>query len=460
MDSCGIVRGMRTQPRAIRDQRRRRGLGALLGTAAAGCAAALLLLSPGPEGAACAQEAPAGTPLPPSSTTAFFKKPKIAEKAEKIYKKITATGFYPTIRGLAADTGIGPGLTFWKAHPFGGPVGILGTVGWNPRVFLVEARLGRVPSRPGKIPDRRFSLEVLTTDPLEGGNYRWFLFFEARRVDILDNRLYFKPGPGGTIEPAQISSATRFLEDSPEATTVHFDVEDDDTDLVGGYHFRRGVAVSARVGYVTTETAFDPKDAETPGLPPVPGVNDTTDFARLQLDFVFDRRDVRNRAHRGILLHGTWWRMDQRGGTLYGFDRFRLDARAFLSTKSRRHTAAFRFVGTQDEAAPGKVVPFYFQQTLGGNHTLRSYPIFRFRGTRSWAVSAEYRLGLLRFLELAAFYDGGEISGGVEALGSQGYRESVGASARWVSKKDVIFRAFGAYGSEGWRFGAAGSFPF
>jgi outer membrane protein assembly factor BamA len=108
----------------------------------------------------------------------------------------------------------------------------------------------------------------------------------------------------------------------------------------------------------------------------------------------------------------------------------------------------------------GRVVPFYYQQTLGGNHTLRSYPIFRFRGTRRLAVSAEYRFGLLRFLELAAFYDGGDISGAIEALGSQGYRDSVGASVRWVSKKDVILRVFGAYGSEGWRFSGAGAFPF
>jgi outer membrane protein assembly factor BamA len=195
-------------------------------------------------------------------------------------------------------------------------------------------------------------------------------------------------------------------------------------------------------------------------LPTIPGVNDTADFARVRLDFIFDRRDVRNRAHRGVLLHGTWLRMDQRGGTLYGFDRFELDARAFFSTRSRRHTLAFRFVGNRDEPEAGKVVPFYFQGTLGGNHTLRSYPIFRFRGTRLLAVSAEYRLGLLEFLELAVFYDGGKIYGGVEALGSQGYRESIGASTRWVSKKDVIFRAFGAYGSEGWRFGGSGSFPF
>jgi len=388
-----------------------------------------------------------------------FKKPEIAEKAERIYRKITAAGFYPTMRGLAAGTGIGPGLTFWKPRPFGGPIGILGTVGWNPRVLLLEARLGRVPSRPGKIPDRRFTLEALTTDPPEGPNHRWFVFLEARRVDILDNRLYFDSGPQGAIEPARFTG-TRFLEDSPDAATAHFDVEIDDADLVGGYHFRRGLAASARVGYVTAETAFDPEEAAMPGLPSIPGVNDNSDFARLQLDFIFDRRDVRNRPHRGVLLHGTWLRMDQRGGTLYGFDRLELDARAFVSTRSRRHTLALRLIGTRDEPGAGRIVPFYYEQTLGGNHTLRSYPIFRFRGTRRLAFSAEYRFSLLRFLELAAFYDGGKVSGGIEALGSQGYRESVGASARWVSEKDVILRAFGACGSEGWRFSGSGTFSF
>jgi hypothetical protein len=398
----------------------------------------------------------AGTAPSPSA----FKKPEIAKKAERIYEKITAAGFYPTIRGLATGTGIGPGLTFWKPRPFGGPVGVLATIGWNPRVFLLEARLGRVPSRPGKIPDRRFSLEALTTEPPEGSNFRWFVFLEARRLDVLDDRLYFALGPEGTVEPAQIGRDTRFLEDSPDASTVHFDVENDDTDLVGGYHFRKGLAASARVGYVTANTAFDPEEANTPGLPTIPGVDDTTDFARVRLDFIFDRRDVRNHAHRGVLLHGTWTHMDQRGGTVYGFNRYEVDARAFLSTRSRRHTLGVRFLGVHDEPKTGMHVPFYFQRTLGGNHTLRSFPIFRFRGTHTLAVSAEYRFGLLRFLELAAFYDGGRVSGGVEALGSQGYRDSVGVSARWVSQKDVILRAFGAFGSEGWRFSGAGSFSF
>ena len=424
------------------------------------CRTALVALVLGVSGLAHAQESaaePAAGPEPPPLS---FKKPEIARKFERLYEKVTATGFYPTIRGLAAGTGIGPGLTFWKPRPFGGPVGVLGTVGWNPRVLLLEARLGRIPARPGKIPDRRFTLESLTADAPEGPNHRWFLFFEARRLGIKDDRLYFTTGPGGVVAPATIPPSTRFLEDSPDSVTAHFDVEDHDADLVGGYHLQKGFAVSARVGYVRASTFFDPGEEKPPGLPPIPGVNDTTGFNRVRVDLIFDQRDNRNRAHRGVLLHGTWVEMDERKGSVYGFDRFRLDARAFFSTPSRRHTLALRALGVQDEPEGDKLVPFYYQQTLGGNHLLRSYPIFRFRGTRILGLSAEYRLGLFRFLELAAFYDRGKVSGDVEALGSLGWKDSVGASARWVSEKDVIFRVFGAYGGEGWRFGATGAFPF
>jgi outer membrane protein assembly factor BamA len=152
--------------------------------------------------------------------------------------------------------------------------------------------------------------------------------------------------------------------------------------------------------------------------------------------------------------------MEQRGGELYDFERLELDGRAFLSTRSRRHVLAARFSGTWDDPAPGTLVPFYFQEALGGSHTLRSFPHFRFRGTRLLSFSAEYRVGLLPWLEAAAFYDGGEVSGGVGALGSMGYRDSLGASLRWVSEDDVILRGFAAHGGEGWRLSASGSFPF
>ena len=93
-----------------------------------------------------------------------------------------------------------------------------------------------MPARPGDIPDRRFSLEALTTDPLGGSNHRWFAFLEARSVDIKNDSLFFTFGPDGEPQPVKFSSATRFLDSSPESGTVPFDVIDKDLDLVAGYH--------------------------------------------------------------------------------------------------------------------------------------------------------------------------------------------------------------------------------
>jgi hypothetical protein len=412
-------------------------------------------------GALHAQEAVEARGPVPTAATRPFERPAIVRKAEAFYKRITATGFYPTIRGLAQGTGLGPGLTFWKARPFGTRVGIVATVGWNPQVWLLEGRLGRIPARPGDIPDRRFTLEALTADPLGGPNHRAFAFLEARRLNVTDDRFHFTLGAGGEMQAVRFERKVRVQDSTPKGETIPFDVIDQNIDAVGGYHFARGLAASARFGYVRTRTEFDPEELEgRPGLPRIPGVDDTTDFLRLQLDFIFDRRDVRNRARRGELLHLSWRRLDERGGQLYGFDRYEIDTRLFISTPSRRHTLAGRFVGTYDNAQDGRVVPFYFQRALGGGRTLRSYPVFRFRGTRVWAFSAEYRLGLLRWLELAAFYDGGKAWGDVEALGTQGYRDSAGVSARWVTEKDTIVRLDAAYGDEGWRLSARGSFAF
>jgi hypothetical protein len=399
---------------------------------------------------------------PPSSEQAVAAtKPGIVARARALRAKLNSLGLYPTIRAMAEGTGIGPGLTFWKPRAFGGPVGFLATVGWSPRVLLAEARLGRVPSRPDHIPDRRFTLEALTTDPLGDPNHQAFLFLEARTIKVKRDRLFFSEAPNGPAEPVPLPRPARTPDEAPDPVEIVFDVRESDADLVAGYHFFQGLSASARVGYVRARTHFDPDQVlGAAELPPVPGVNDTTDFARVALDLVVDRRDVRSRARRGGLLHARWLRMDQRGGAFYGFERLELDRRAFVADPSRRHVLAGRFFGAWDEPEPGKVVPFYFQRALGGNHTLRSYPFFRFRGTRLLAFSAEYRLSLLRWLELAAFYDGGHVSGGVEALGSLGYRDSLGASLRWVSEDDVILRAFAAHGDEGWRLAATGAFPF
>lgn len=387
---------------------------------------------------------------------------QLARRARRALDRMAKAGFYPTFRSLAQGTGIGPGLTFWKPKPFGSPLGIMATVGWSPQALLLEARLGRIPARPGaRVPDRRFTIEALTTYPPEGSNHRVFAFAEARRLDIIDDRIYYQSGPGGEPRPVVFERRLRLQDRAEETGTIPFDVSDENYDFVAGYHFARGVAASARMGYVRTRTTFAPAEIEqAPGLAVIPGVNETTSFTRTQLDLVFDRRDRRNRARRGAMAEVQWLHMDEQEGSIYGFDRARFDTRGFVSDRSRRHTLALRVTGSRDSTKEGRLVPFYFQESLGGGRLLRSYPNFRFRGTRILAFSTEYRYAFPKWIELAAFYDGGEVWSEVEALGSQGYRDSVGVGIRWVTTSDVLLRLETAHGDEGWRVAVRGSFSF
>jgi hemolysin activation/secretion protein len=54
-------------------------------------------------------------------------------------------------------------------------------------------------------------------------------------------------------------------------------------------------------------------------------------------------------------------------------------------------------------------VPFYLQETLGGDTALRGFRNFRFRDTNLLYLSAEYRWEVPPALEFAIFYDRGKV---------------------------------------------------
>ena len=105
-------------------------------------------------------------------------------------------------------------------------------------------------------------------------------------------------------------------------------------------------------------------------------------------------------------------------------------------------------------------VPYYLQYSLGGGRLLRSYPEHRFSGDSIYGVSAEYRFQALRWLQLAAFFDGGAASGGFAGLDSLGFRTSTGVGARLTTGNSVLFRFDVARGAEGTRFNAKIGYSF
>jgi hypothetical protein len=371
-----------------------------------------------PCGAARAQEKPTTESLP--------------ERLQRITKDVTGQfkrlNLYPHVTSLATGGGAAPGLAYFDPRLGHGAVGVYGAFSHsikNDR--LLELRLGRMPHEPGKAPRRRLDFEWMpryVQAPV--ARDRFFAYGRVSQLDLEAGR-YLR----GYSDPLQQRSL----------------------DAVMGYRIAPGLAIQGRAGFLavspgeaarTLGRVYDPSRE-------IPGQAWKRDYLRLTSELVWDTRErpwhpqgggfvsLRLESYQGV-------------GETPGFRRVALYARRYLPLGDR-HLLALRAAGSLASTG-GIPVPYYLQYSLGGGRLLRSYPEHRFSGDRIYAVSAEYRFQATRWLELAAFLDGGAASRGFAGLDSFGFRTSTGVGARLTTSDKVLLRFDVATGAEGTRFNA------
>lgn len=326
---------------------------------------------------------------------------------------INSQGIYFKPGSFAEGSGFAMPLAYWKPDVGGARLDFFASGARSVRGNnYFEVRLGRVPHRTGRIPPRRDGFESLSG--FGDGGSRFFLYAHGRRREV-DQQVFLGS-------------------ENPWAT---YGLRDDTLELVGGYQLAPHWGLSARAGYA----AYDLGQASSV-MPSVDGR-----FFHAGAELAFDDRDEPLNPHAGGFLSLSLERFDGRAGAPVAFQRATLDARRFLSLGSRRHVLALRALGTADFGRQGWM-PFYLQQSLGGSFTLRGYDLFRFRGTRLFALSGEYRFEALRFLELALLYDAGRAWGGPGGQDS-GLRGSYGFGLRLKTARSVLIRLDVARGDEG-----------
>jgi outer membrane protein assembly factor BamA len=107
------------------------------------------------------------------------------------------------------------------------------------------------------------------------------------------------------------------------------------------------------------------------------------------------------------------------------------------------------------------VVPYFLSPSLGGGHTLRAYGSRRFRDRHTLLASAEWRwIPSYDGLDLAIFYDAGEVASRREDLDFEGWKHNWGVGARFHGPMATPLRIEMARGSEGWQLVFAGSAAF
>jgi surface antigen Omp85-like protein len=193
----------------------------------------------------------------------------------------------------------------------------------------------------------------------------------------------------------------------------------------------------------TTQALFDETTA--------PGLTRQPDFFHWATSVLFEGRDEPGRPHRGAMLALGWEGFDDLKSSSYRFDRYAADGRAFVPLGSTQRVLALRVRVSSDHPAAGSVVPFYFQETLGGGHNLRGFHTYRFRGNKLVLGQAEYRWEAWPALEFALFVDAGRVFAADEALSLHDLEHDWGIALSLKTSDATLLHFDTAFSREGTR---------
>jgi outer membrane protein assembly factor BamA len=359
-------------------------------------------------------------------------------------KRVHWGPLYPSVVSLSAGAGLGPMLQFWQPDVAGSGLDFQAGASYSVRQYQFYAvRLGRVPRiRGGKSSfstssDRFFPLGDI--ERLSGASNRIDLFVDYR----------FREYPREDFYGVGRDTA---LEDHTD-----FQLRDHVVELATGYHFSPRFALTARAGLIRTSLGPG-RDSAVPDLPTrfddlsAPGLGQPPDELVLTAGMLADLRDEPGNPHRGAVFIAGLSRFDDRHGHDFEFTRAAADARVYLPLGSHRHVLAARAMGSFDRPDAGARVPFYLQSSLGGSQVLRGYPAYRFREDRLVAFSAEYRFEVIPKLELAAFFDAGQMAPLGAGLRLSDPLTGWGVGVRLKSTRRVLFRFDVAHSREATRY--------
>lgn len=191
--------------------------------------------------------------------------------------------------------------------------------------------------------------------------------------------------------------------------------------------------------YPSIETRFD--ESTAPGLSRQPTFVETGGI--VEADF----RDRPNNPKSGGRYSLLVARYDDRDGGSYDFTRTTIVAEHHVPIFDKKRVFSVRAMATRLGAGTGAEVPFYYMPAFGGRDTVRGFLDYRFRD-RAWALlNAEYRWEAVSGVEMAMFYDVGDVKPRVESLSLRDVRSSYGLGVRFHTASSIFMRTEVAFGS-------------
>jgi hypothetical protein len=205
----------------------------------------------------------------------------------------------------------------------------------------------------------------------------------------------------------------------------------------------RWLDLDGHVGWVNPRT----RHLEGPLLQ---GLSSRQAYVPTGLALTIDTRDFPDHPTRGVMLRGAATRYDDRtvgSNGVNSFDRFESEGAGFVPIG--KVVIGMHGWVVRSNVDAGRSVPFYFQPTLGGVSSLRSFTDYRFRDDNMLLATVEMRLALLTHLDLAGFVDAGSVARRPGDLDLA--KRSYGGGLRFHTRRDTFAEIDLAHGTEGWR---------
>jgi hypothetical protein len=182
-----------------------------------------------------------------------------------------------------------------------------------------------------------------------------------------------------------------------------------------------------------------------------PGVSLTSQprFLHGTLDVTADTRNDRGHPTAGGLYRAALTTYRDQGLGTFSFNEYQLEGLQLLPLAGPRWVLALHGWAVLNDVPNGHEVPIYLQPSIGGHNTLRGYRSYRFHDRNTIVANAESRWAIYEHLDLAAFFDAGNVASSVGGLNLE--KTSYGAGVRLHTGSATFARADVAYGAEGWR---------
>lgn len=232
------------------------------------------------------------------------------------------------------------------------------------------------------------------------------------------------------------------------------------TDLVGYVTVRprEWLSIGMRAGWLGRPTIDTPSGVFKRGNPstlamfpadPAVALGRQPNYTHSEAFVVVDTRNSRSHPAGGGVYRAAVTQYTDHGAGVFSFERYEGEAAHFLNFFREKLVVAGHAWIAASNTAGSNAVPFYLMPSLGGNDTLRGYTDFRFHDRNFALAQAEVRVALIKHVDVAAFFDAGNVAARVADLNFD--KHDWGVGFRVHTNRATVGRLDVAHGADGWQ---------